>query len=120
MTAPELVTITYNVGVFCMKGLSKYLYLDTPFVHTASQILVSMLGIVLVAIYYTVAFDTTELFKLLSYCFCIFLSGLLFISATNLIIIFVAYEFILVPTILVLELFSKTTRAREATYFMIL
>lgn len=108
-----------NAALFLAIGTGKILYLDGAFASTAGQILTAMLGIVVIAIYYTVVFSRVELLKFLSYCLAIFLSGILFITTTNLIVMFIAYEAILVPTVMVLEFFSKTTRSREATIFMI-
>lgn len=86
---------------------------------SGGQTLITMLFIISASIYYTVQFSKEELNQFLLYSLGVFFSGLLFVSASSLGTMFIAYELILIPTALMLEKFSKTGRSREATRFMI-
>lgn len=95
------------------------LFLDATFVEAFGQVIVMLILIMLASIYYTAAFSRTGTLRLVCYCFVLFTSGFVFLSTTNLIVMFVAYEFILLPTAFAIHHYSKTTRVREAVAFMV-
>lgn len=87
---------------------------------SGGQLLVTMFLIISVATYYTVQFTKEQLSQFLLYTSIIFFSGVIFICTTNVLLMFIAYELLLLPTALIVDLYSKTTRAKEAASFMII
>lgn len=84
-----------------------------------SPITTTMLMVTIAALYYTVQFTDTSLSAFTTYLTTIFISGIYFLYAQGPASIFAAYEFLLLPSSLMIDYFSKTVRAREATYFMV-
>jgi hypothetical protein len=82
--------------------------------------LITMLLISICSIFYCVAFNIEELSTFIIYTGLVFCGGCMLLISITPICIFTAYEFILIPTAVVLLMFSKTSRSKEATIFMII
>ena len=79
-----------------------------------------MLLVCIISIYYCVQFTTDNLFKFFCYLGLIIISGYIFITTKLLLLFFISYEMLLIPTCIMLFLFTKTTRGRTAVRTMIL
>jgi hydrogenase-4 component B len=101
----------------CIYGL---LSVDVNFLHMGGRALLPMLFIVILAIYYTVAFMDSEIKNFIIYCGLLYICGFMLVVTSSTILMFVAFEGILIPTSIVLDKFSKTVRGRDATLSMIL
>ena len=83
------------------------------------QALVTFLMVIIAAYYYNVQFSKEYLWQFVLYSSTIYLSGLMFVTTNSITAMFVAYELILIPTSIMLDMFSKTSKSREATEFMV-
>jgi len=93
--------------------------LSSSGLHMFGFTLVSMLLIFIISIYYTVAFSKEDLLMFCIYTIVIYIGGILMLTSTSILVVFIGYELILLPTIYIIDKFSKTSRGREACDFMI-
>lgn len=77
-----------------------------------------MLLIIIVAIYYTVAFDMHRLLLFIVYSISVFIGGVILVIATRPLPLFISYEMLLLPTAYIIDTCSKTARSRDAAKSM--
>jgi NADH:ubiquinone oxidoreductase subunit 4 (subunit M) len=118
-TMHALIDVSSGYFTYTVLSGARLLKIDVEYSHVAGQSLATMLLIIIAAFYYTVQFSRIELRRFTLYSVCIYASGLLFVATNSIVVMFIAYELILLPTTLVLDYFSKTGRSREATNFML-
>ena len=79
-----------------------------------------MLLVCVCSIYYCIQFTTDNLFKFFIYIGLIIISGYIFITTRAVLLFFISYEMLLIPTCIMLFLFTKTTRGKTAVKSMVL
>jgi hypothetical protein len=82
-----------------------------PFIYIF--IVVTVLSII-----FCLAYNTSELTLFIFYCTLILMAGYLLFFTDSLILFFLAYELLLVPSFFILYNFAKTRRCVEAAYLM--
>ena len=82
-----------------------------PFIYVF--LLVTTLSIV-----FCLTYNTDELYSFMFYCKVILLAGYMLFFTDSLVLFFLAYEMLLVPSFFILYKFAKTRRAVEAAYLM--
>jgi hypothetical protein len=97
-----------HAGALNLNLVSVYYF---PFIYIF--ILVTVLSII-----FCLAYNTNELMLFIFYCTIILLAGYLLFFTDSLILFFLAYEFLLVPSFFILYNFAKTRRCVEAAYLM--
>lgn len=70
------------------------------------------------SILFCLAYNTSELTAFILYCTLILLAGYLLFFTDSIILFFLAYELLLVPSFFILYNFAKTRRCVEAAYLM--
>lgn len=76
------------------------------------------LFVTLLSILFCLAYNTHEIISFVFYCTLILLAGYIVFSTTSLIIFFLSYELLLIPSFFILYNFAKTRRCVEAAYLM--
>lgn len=108
-------SITSSVGIWLVQIISpRYSY-----IYTTQFIITTMLLIIIISIYYTVAFDSRRLIIFILYSIFVFIGGLVLIIATRPLAIFLSYEMLLLPTAYIIDSCSKTARSRNAAKVMV-
>lgn len=79
-----------------------------------------MLLVCICSVYYCIQFTVDNLFKFYIYIGAIIISGYVFLTTKLILLFFIAYEMLLIPTCIMLFLFTKTTRGKTAVRSMIL
>lgn len=74
--------------------------------------------ITVLSILFCLAYNTAELTSFIFYCTLILLAGYLLFFTDSIILFFLAYELLLVPSFFILYNFAKTRRCVEAAYLM--
>jgi formate hydrogenlyase subunit 3/multisubunit Na+/H+ antiporter MnhD subunit len=74
--------------------------------------------ITVLSVLFCLAYNTSELTLFIFYCTLILMAGYLLFFTDSLILFFLAYELLLVPSFFILYNFAKTRRAVEAAYLM--
>lgn len=74
--------------------------------------------ITFVSLYYCLSYNVNELSTFSVFCLIILLSGYVLFYTDSLILFFVAYEALLLPSFFILYKFAKTRRSVEAAYLM--
>ena len=74
--------------------------------------------ITLISIFFCLAYNLNEVVSFTFYCFLILLAGYVLFFTESLILFFLAYELLLVPSFFILYNFAKTRRCVEAAYLM--
>ena len=74
--------------------------------------------ITVLSILFCLAYNTSELTAFIFYCTLILLAGYLLFFTDSIILFFLAYELLLVPSFFILYNFAKTRRCVEAAYLM--
>lgn len=74
--------------------------------------------ITVLSIIFCLAYNTTELTAFIFYCTIILMAGYMLFFTDSLILFFLAYELLLVPSFFILYNFAKTRRCVEAAYLM--
>ena len=74
--------------------------------------------ITVLSIMFCLAYNTSELTLFIFYCTLILMAGYLLFFTDSLILFFLAYELLLVPSFFILYNFAKTRRCVEAAYLM--
>jgi formate hydrogenlyase subunit 3/multisubunit Na+/H+ antiporter MnhD subunit len=70
------------------------------------------------SILFCLAYNVNEIISFMFYCVIILLSGYILFFTDSLILFFLAYEFLLIPSFFILYNFAKTRRCVEAAYLM--
>jgi len=76
------------------------------------------LVITLLSILYCLSYNINELTAFIFYCTIILLAGYILFFTDSIILFFLAYEMLLVPSFFILYNFAKTRRCVEAAYLM--
>lgn len=97
-----------NPYVLTLQFLNIYVF---PFIYIF--VLITTISII-----FCLAYNTTEVFSFMFYCWVILLAGYLLFFTESLILFFFAYELLLVPSFFILYNFAKTRRCVEAAYLM--
>ena len=92
-------------------GLNMVQVYTYPFIYVF--LLVTVLSIV-----FCLTYNIDELFSFMFYCQVILLAGYILFFTDSLILFFLAYEMLLVPSFFILYKFAKTRRCVEAAYLM--
>ena len=79
-----------------------------------------LLLICLTALYYCTHFSKDRLDAFVFYMTSVFYSGVMFVFVESAVAMFIAYEFLLIPTTLMIDGFAKTSRGVEAARFMLI
>lgn len=74
--------------------------------------------ITLLSILFCLSYNVTELSSFMMYCTVILLSGYIIFFTDSIILFFLAYEMLLIPSFFILYNFAKTRRCVEAAYLM--
>ena len=74
--------------------------------------------ITFISIYYCLSYNKDELTSFTLFCTIILLAGYMLFYTDSLILFFMAYEMLLVPSFFILYKFAKTRRSVEAAYLM--
>lgn len=74
--------------------------------------------ITVLSILFCLAYNTSELIAFIFYCTLILLAGYLLFFTDSIILFFLAYELLLIPSFFILYNFAKTRRCVEAAYLM--
>jgi formate hydrogenlyase subunit 3/multisubunit Na+/H+ antiporter MnhD subunit len=77
-----------------------------------------VLLVTVVSLLFCLNYNMSELFSFLVYIAIIFLSGLGLFYSDSIILFFIFYEFLLVPSFIILYKYSKTRRSVEAAFLM--
>ena len=112
----------YDLSVLSLFTLNKFISLNAvgfnmvqvytyPFIYVF--LLVTVLSIV-----FCLTYNIDELFSFMFYCQVILLAGYVLFFTDSLILFFLAYELLLVPSFFILYKFAKTRRCVEAAYLM--
>jgi hypothetical protein len=120
----EMILISYSdtvniVTTYCVDkmyntnslGLNLVQVYCFPFIYVF--LLVTVLSIV-----FCLTYNVDELFSFMFYCQVILLAGYVLFFTDSLILFFLAYEMLLVPSFFILYKFAKTRRCVEAAYLM--
>lgn len=70
------------------------------------------------SLFFCLAYNKDELLSFTTFCFVILLSGFTLFYTDSLILFFMAYEMLLIPSFFILYKFAKTRRSVEAAYLM--
>lgn len=98
----------YNTNALGLNLVQVYCF---PFIYVF--LLVTVLSIV-----FCLTYNVDELFSFMFYCQVILLAGYILFFTDSLILFFLAYEMLLVPSFFILYKFAKTRRCVEAAYLM--
>jgi NADH:ubiquinone oxidoreductase subunit 4 (subunit M) len=111
-------SITY-VGTYAINNIVTLtaLNLNLVQVYTYPFIYVFLLVTVL-SIIFCLSYNTDELMSFMLYCMVILTAGYTLFFTDSLILFFLAYEMLLVPSFFILYKFAKTRRCVEAAYLM--
>jgi formate hydrogenlyase subunit 3/multisubunit Na+/H+ antiporter MnhD subunit len=100
---------------YLVAGYSTSLHLSAiyyfPFIYI-------FLLVTLLSILFCMAYNTNELMSFMFYCTVILGAGYLLFFTDSIILFFLAYELLLVPSFFILYNFAKTRRCVEAAYLM--
>lgn len=110
----KLISFSDNI----LLQISNTFRLFDVFGYSISYILISMLLILIIAIYYTISFEKNSIVVLVASSIIIYIGGILLVLSVNLLIIFIGYELLLLPTTYVIDSYAKTTRGHEASKSM--
>lgn len=102
------VSKLFNLNNLSLNLLQVYYY---PFIYVF--LLITILSIV-----FCLTYNYDELFSFMFYCKIILLAGYVLFFTDSLILFFLAYEMLLVPSFFILYKFAKTRRCVEAAYLM--
>jgi len=108
-----LLTSYYNskfteINAVSLNLIQVYYY---PFIYVF--LIVTVLSVV-----FCLSYNTDELFSFMFYCLSILASGYALFFTDSIILFFLAYEMLLVPSFFILYKFAKTRRCVEAAYLM--
>ena len=119
-----LIDSTSTIGYMLVNSYSTInlfnttsLNLNLTYVYTYPFIYIFIL-ITVLAIIICLAYNTDELLIFTSYCILILMAGYTIFYTDSLLIFFLAYELLLVPSFFILYKFAKTRRCVEAAYLM--
>lgn len=105
-------TYTYNnlipITSLNLNLIEVYYY---PFIYVF--LLITVLSII-----FCLTYNSDELFSFMFYCSIILLAGYIIFFTDSIILFFLAYEMLLVPSFFILYKFAKTRRCVEAAYLM--
>lgn len=103
----------------CPSNLFEGNYLDA---HLASVYYFPFLYIFIIvtflSLFFCLAYNRDELLVFSVFCFVILLAGYTLFYTDSLILFFMAYEMLLIPSFFILYTFAKTRRSVEAAYLM--
>lgn len=74
--------------------------------------------VTVLSVFFCLAYNVNELFIFIFYCTIIVLAGYMLFFTDSLILFFIAYEMLLIPSFFILYKFAKTRRCIEASYLM--
>jgi len=74
--------------------------------------------ITIITLIYSMSFNSSELFLFLFFLFLIIVAGVGLFIADSMILFFIFYEMLLIPSFLILYLYAKTRKAIEAAFLM--
>lgn len=97
--------------------LSSSLSLSLIDVYTYPYVYVFLI-VTILSILFCLSYNTDELFSFIFYCQVILISGYTLFFTDSLILFFISYEMLLVPSFFILYKFAKTRRCIEASYLM--
>ncbi len=117
--ASALAILSVAFYLIAGTGITSFIYAILIAHPEMAQPLSTMLLIIVAALYYTVQFGGDYLWQYVVYSAAIFVGGAAFVLNSLILVMFVAYEVVLVPTTVMIDHFSKTSRSREATLFML-
>jgi len=98
----------WSVNVNSLNLLQVYTY---PFIYV-------FLVVTILSIVYCLSYNTDDLTSFMFYCQLILLAGYVLFFTDSIILFFLFYEFLLIPSFFILYKFAKTRRAVEAAYLM--
>ena len=102
------ISKVFSLNALSLNLLQIYYY---PFIYVF--LLITILSIV-----FCLTYNYDELFSFMFYCKIILLAGYVLFFTDSLILFFLAYEMLLVPSFFILYKFAKTRRCVEAAYLM--
>lgn len=97
-----------NLSSFSQHIYNVYTY---PFIYV-------FLLITILSLFFCLSYNFDELYSFMFFCIFILLSGYVLFFTDSLILFFLAYEMLLVPSFFILYKFAKTRRCVEASYLM--
>lgn len=101
-------TYWFNTSSFNINYLSIYYF---PFIYI-------FLIVTFLSVAFCMSYNTNEVFSFMLYCAVITAAGYVLFFTDSLILFFLAYEMLLVPSFFILYNFAKTRRCVEAAYLM--
>lgn len=109
----SVLTTYYNSKIIDVNAVSLnliqvYYY---PFIYVF--LIVTVLSVV-----FCLSYNTDELFSFMFYCLVILAAGYVIFFTDSIILFFLAYEMLLIPSFFILYKFAKTRRCVEAAYLM--
>jgi NADH-quinone oxidoreductase subunit M len=93
--------------------------INTQYFNVYGYILVNLLILVVIALYYTVAFSKDDILQFSICIVVIYIGGLLLVTSSSILVLFIGYELILIPSIIVIDQYSKTSMGYNASTFML-
>lgn len=97
-----------DVNAVSLNLIQVYYY---PFIYVF--LIVTVLSVV-----FCLSYNTDELFSFMFYCLVILAAGYVIFFTDSIILFFLAYEMLLIPSFFILYKFAKTRRCVEAAYLM--
>ena len=97
-----------NINSVSLNLVQVYYY---PFIYV-------FLLITILSIIFCLTYNYDELFSFMFYCQIILIAGYVLFFTDSLVLFFLAYEMLLVPSFFILYKFAKTRRCVEAAYLM--
>jgi len=109
----SLLSNFYNAKILDVNAISLnliqvYYY---PFIYVF--LIVTVLSVV-----FCLSYNTDELFSFMFYCLVILAAGYVIFFTDSIVLFFLAYEMLLIPSFFILYKFAKTRRCVEAAYLM--
>ena len=114
---PELDVFIFDYYIYNYLLNSNALNLNLISVYYFPFIYIFIL-ITVLSIIFCLAYNTSELTLFIFYCTLILMAGYLLFFTDSLLLFFLAYELLLVPSFFILYNFAKTRRCVEAAYLM--
>ena len=97
-----------DINAVSMNLIQVYYY---PFIYVF--LIVTVLSVV-----FCLTYNTDELFSFMFYCLVILAAGYVIFFTDSIVLFFLAYEMLLIPSFFILYKFAKTRRCVEAAYLM--
>ena len=113
------VLLSRNVFIGCTNIDSSFYFLDLHFtsVYYFPFIYIFLL-ITFISLHFCLSYNKNETLSFTFFCLLILLAGYALFSTDSLILFFMAYEILLLPSFFILYKFAKTRRSIEAAYLM--